>query len=827
MRTFSVGSWSNFGHMVISIALLGFGFAGTLLTFIQGRVERNPERWLYVSAVLFMPMMVIAHVVAQRVQFNPALITSDRRQLWFVAAYYAAYGVPFVVAAIFIGVSFIALRKHIPRLYFWNMLGSGLGGLALLPAMFVLPPERLFVLACVACFVSATAFCWYEEDGKTEFDALRMGVNMLLGASALGVLLLYGGIRVSPFKSISYARKFPDAKHVARVHGPMGVLDVFDSSFLHFAPGLSLRASLDLEKMPDHAYMGLYIDGGGPIGIIRKLAPAERRYFDYLPMAAPYRVLEGPRVLLVQLGGGIGVSVALAQGASRVTVVESNPQVIGLIRDHPTIRSFNGDLLRDPRVQVRQGEARAFAATTKDRFDLVEISLIDSTGLSQPAGYAVDENYVYTVEGLCDYMRCLAPEGILSFTVWNKIDPPRNVPKLLATVIEAARREGQGDPSDRLYMFHRFLSTATIMIKRSPFAPEQVTRLRDFCRQMAFDVVYYPGMPRDDSEFNRVLEAHWESYRLPRRASEGEPELAKATSDPAAPSERSPLDMGRFYRGCAQWLLTGRGTQFFDGYVFDVRPATDNRPYFTAYLKPRTLPYFVSRLKDVSDEWGYVLLWGTLLQSLVFGMLIIALPMALRWRELFSLQRGTAGVVLYYSCLGLGYMLVEIVLIQKFVLFLAAPIYAVSIVITSMLVLSGIGSYCSGRYAQDRVKGVRMAVCIIIPALAFYAFVLDPLLRVLLPSALPVKFLAAVLIMAPAAFFMGFPFPSGLSALSESRPRLLPWAWGMNGALSVTGAVLAKLLSISFGFPTVLLIAAGIYGVAGAVFRANELTSSD
>jgi len=165
---------------------------------------------------------------------------------------------------------------------------------------------------------------------------------------------------------------------------------------------------------------------------------------------------------------------------------------------------------------------------------------------------------------------------------------------------------------------------------------------------------------------------------------------------------------------------------------------------------------------------------------------------------------------------------VEMVLIQKFVLFLAAPIYAVSIVITSMLILSGVGSRFSARYAANRTAGVRRAVTIIVPALAFYAFLLDPVLRVLLPLPLIVKFVAAILIMAPAAFFMGFPFPNGLSALSDARPQLLPWAWGMNGALSVTGAVLTKLISISYGFPAVLLVAAATYALAAVVFPANE-----
>jgi hypothetical protein len=404
MRTFSVGSWSNFGHMVISMALLGFGISGTMLTFIQRRVERNTERWLYLSAMLFMPTMGVAHLAAQRVNFNPLLITSDAGQLLRIGAYYVAYGLPFIVGAVFIGVSFIALRDHIHKLYFWNMVGSGLGGLMMLPAMFLLPPERLFVPLCVVCFVAAGAFCWYRErpDGPLALDTLRLGANLLLTALAVGLFVFAGDIRVSDYKGVSYVRKFPDSRYVAGDHGPMGVLEVYDSSYLHFAPGLSDRAGVELKRMPAHAYMGLYIDGGGPIGVMGHLSPQEEAYLDYLPMAAAYKVLDAPKVLLVQLGGGSSVALALHEGASQVQVVEPNPQIIHLLRDNPAIRKFNGDLLHDPRVHVTTGDPRAYAATTEARFDLVEVSLIDSTGLSQAAGYSVDENYVYTVEGIRD-----------------------------------------------------------------------------------------------------------------------------------------------------------------------------------------------------------------------------------------------------------------------------------------------------------------------------------------------------------------------------------------------------------------------------------------
>ena len=818
MRTFAVGSWSNFGHMVISIALLGFGLSGTLLTFIQHKVEPNAEQWLFGSAILFMPAVALAHLAAQHIAFNPVLITSDRKQLLNIGLYYLAYGVPFFVGATFIGVSFIALRDRIHKLYFWNMLGSGLGGLVMLPVMFLVPPDRLLIPICLAAFLAAVAFCWYEDPdtGRLTLDTFRVGENLLCGAVAIGLVAFAGGIRVSPYKGISYVRKSVDCREIARAYGPMGQIEVIDSSLLHFAPGLSLNAAFEVAKLPDRAYMGMFIDGGGPIGIMRQLAPDEQAYCNYLPMAAPYQILRQPDVFLVQLGGGMSVNVALYQGAGQVTAVEANPQVAKLLRDNPVLRQFNGELLRDPRVHVRQGDARAYAATTKQRFDLVEVSLIDSTGLSQAGGYSLDENYVYTVEGLRDYLHCLRADGILSLTVWNRVHPPRNVPKLLSTVVAAVAQDGRGDPRDRLFFFHSYLETATILAKASPFRPGEVQALRAFCDRLSFDVMYCPGMADRDRQFGAALAAFRDYYRPEPTAAGG------GSTEAAGRREDALLDMGRLYRGCAQALLNGRSAALFARYILDIRPATDNRPYFTAYLKPRTLPLFLSQLDQVSNEWGYILLWGTLIQSVLFGLVIVALPLVLRWRELFSGRAGTLGVILYYSCLGSAYMLVEMVLIQKLVLFLAAPIYSVSIVITSMLVLSGLGSRYSSRFAADRRRGIRLAVAVIVASLAFYAFLVDPILRACLPAPLALKAVLAVILMAPAAFFMGFPFPSGLSALSSSRPRLLPWAWGMNGALSVTGAVLARLLSISFGFAAVLLVAAGTYVLAGIAFRANE-----
>lgn len=826
MRSYSVGSWSNFGAMVISIALLGFGLAGTLLTFIQKSIRRAPDRWLAALALAFMPAMALAHVFAQRVPFNPVMIVSDRRQIFWVGLYYAIYSVPFFIGALFINASFVALASRVHSLYFWNMAGSGIGGLFILLFMYLLPPDQL-AIPLIGLTALTAALCFVEErGGRLRLSAERLMATAGVFLASAAIVLLFGRISVSEFKGISYARNFADAKLHHHSYSPLGEMHVYGSTAFHFAPGLSDTAALNLATMPKNAYRGLYIDGGGPIGIMRDLAPAEERYMDYLPMSAPYLVLERPRVLLVGLGGGIGAATALYHGASEVQVVEANPDLIRLLRDDPQMRRYTGDLLRDRRIKVTAAEPRAFTSRARGAYDLVEISLIDSVGLSQAGGYSVDPNFTYTVEAIEDYTKSLAPGGMLSVTVWNKLNPPRNVPKLMSTIVESLRVQGVRNPERRVFAFHLLLSTATVLVKNSDFTDDEVAKLREFCRRLSFQVIAYPGMPAPAGDFAAMLQAYWDLFALPPQKQGEAPPLGPA----AAPAAGPVPDSGDFYRQMARALIDGRARDLHKGYVFNVLPATDRRPFYTAYIKPRTIPMFLDQLGSVSEEWGYLLLLGTLLQSVLFGLLIVVVPVAGRWRELFAGTRGTFRIIVYYASLGLAYMLVEIFLIQKLSFFVADPIFAVSIVITSMLIISGLGSLWSCKlpffYNADRspntTRGVRFAVIGIAASLLFYIFGLSPLIRAALGLPFLVRALIAVVVVAPAAFFMGIPFPNGLASLERSHERLIPWAMGMNGALSVTGSVTAKLLSIAWGFPAVLTLALVLYLVVGAVFPANE-----
>ncbi len=807
IRSFSLGSWSNFGSLVISTALLGFGVSGTLLTFMVKKVKEHPNRWMIASSMLFIPSMAAAHIIAQNIPFNPIFIGSDPHQFLWIGLYYLVYGTPFFFGALFIGVTFITLDTKIYQLYFWNMLGSGLGGLLIIFLMYWLSPDSLIIPVLLLAFF-ANLFCSLQQNrltGKLEMPARTLVASSAAIIVSLVAVFLWGEIHISEYKPISYIRKYPDVKEIHHSYSPVGEIYVYSSSFLHFAPGLSDNAILQLDQLPRQPFWGLYIDGNGPIGIMGKMKEEEAAYMDFLPMAGPYTVLDKPKVLLVNLGGGISAQVAKYKGARDITIFEKNPEIVRLMHENPAINAFTGNFFDDPQIHVNVGDARAHSTQNPDTYDLVEISLIDSIGLSDSGGYPIQENYTYTQEAISEYMMSLNEEGILSITVWNRLRPPRNVLKLLTSIVQSMQDQGIENPEKRLFMYDLFLSTATILIKKSDFTEGEIYDLRQFCRRRSFDVSYYPGIQRRDKDFEAILNVFRNHFEFNRTS-----------------AERIDFTPSDVYHFALLELLNGATEKLYQNYIFDIRPMHDSRPYYSGYLKLNKVGMYLDKIRDISEEWGYLLLIGILIQSIVLGIFIVLIPIAGRWRELFKKQQGTLGVIVYFACLGVGYMFMEIFLIQKLVFLLNNPIYSVSIVITSMLIISGLGNLASKFVNVSRKMIVRIAGAGIVLTIAFYFFGLGPLLNSFRNSTMAIRIIVSVLIITPSAFFLGIPFPNGLNSLTEHKPRLLPWAWGMNGGLSVTGTALAWILSVGFGFHILLITIAALYIIVGIIFPANE-----
>ncbi|GHU40053.1 hypothetical protein FACS1894190_06470 [Spirochaetia bacterium] len=818
MRIFSVGGWPGFGSLVISTALLGIGLSGILITLLSDWVEDNAQKILSVCAITLPLLMTLAVIGTQSVPFNPELLASDKKQLFYIGLYYIIYGVPFFINAVFVGTIFVSMRNVIQKIYFWNMAGSGIGGFFIIIFMFFLPPDFLIIPVIIISIIAAF-FCLVTQNEETlKIEIPVTNFAMLCVTSILSFILVFnfGGIRVSDQKAISYVRKYPDSKLVHHSFAPGGEYHVYYSKYFHFAPGLSDNAALNIPNMPQQPYWGLFIDGSGPIGIMGFLRENEKAYMDYLPMSAPYLLLDKPQVLLINLSGGINTQIARYKEASKIDILEPSSEIIKLLKYDPNITRFSGGLLSMPNIKVIQSEGRSWCAKHRNSYNLIEISLVDSVGLTDSGGYPVHEDFKWTVEAFKEYYKALDFDGILSVTVWDKLNPPRNVLKLSNTIVTALNELNIANPQDCFYSFGLLMSTSTILVKKGAFTEAELTKLNNFVESRTFELFYSP-----DRNSKRLHDANGRQTKKSTDALMAAYKFQFEGRQSAAQTTVSNADM---YKAFFPDLLLNNVKGAEDRYIFDISAIRDEKPYYSAFLKMKLLPLYLKHLETISEDWGYLLLLAMLIQAVIFGLIVIILPLLFSHENLLcgNSFTKTLGVILYYAGLGLGFMLVEIFLIGRLGLFLANPTYSSSIVITVMLIFSALGNLVSVRFKQHRTIFVLISCILIAAFLAFYIFGLNNMLSLFNSPSLFWRVIASIAIIAPPSFFMGVPYPNGLDELQTNTPALLPWAWGMNGGLSVVGSALARVISVASGWTVLLFIAGGIYLMVGLLFRVNK-----
>src|SRR4051794_24083995 len=352
MRIFSVGSWAHFGSLVVSLAMLGFGLTSAIMCISKDWFDRHWRGVAATSLLLFGPLAVGSNLYAQQVPFNAIFLVSDPNQKWRLAANFLLYMLPFLAGAFFLGTVFLKANKVFGRVYFADLTGAGLCGLLFLLTLYWVRPDDLIVLPLVLWLAGSA--CWFAAvERKAQIAALAIVAAATITAHFFVPQVFdIAKLAVSDYKGVSYARKFPDSQRVYESASPFGHLEVYSSSYLHFAPGLSDNAAFNLPKMPANAYLGMYIDGEGPSGIIRDLPPEDTAYYRYLPMFYPYLIKQAPETFVVQFGGGISTSVALRSGSRHVTVAEGNPAVLSAFRTDKGLRDFTGDILNNPKLNV-------------------------------------------------------------------------------------------------------------------------------------------------------------------------------------------------------------------------------------------------------------------------------------------------------------------------------------------------------------------------------------------------------------------------------------------------------------------------------------------
>ena len=789
MRLFSIVLWHHFAYMIISLALLGYGAAGALLTLAQSAVRQRFAVMFCVAAAAFGVCAIGCFALAQRVPFNPLEIVWDPRQPAYLLAVYLLLALPFLCAGACVCMAYSRWRGMASRIYSADILGAGAGSLTIVGLLFVLAPHDALRLIGALGFAAA-AVAWLECGGSPRWPALALaivaGLPLLMSPAWFAPVM-------SPYKELSQTLRIPQARVVEQRSSPLGLVSVVESpgTPLRHAPGLSLNATAELPPQ-----LGVFVDGDGLSALTRFDGRRESlAHLGQMTSALPYHLLRRPRVLVLGAGAGADVLQALFHGARQIDAVELNPQIVDLVRGRFAdyaggIYSGRADSETARIVRVHVAEARGFVAASRQRYDLIHVALLDSFSASSAGLYALSENYLYTVQALRDDLRLLDRGGLLAVTRWVAL-PPRDALKLFAAAVAALQLSGVADPASRLALV-RSWQTSTLLVKNGAFSSEDVAAIKAFCVERSFDVAFYPGMqPHEANRFNVV----------------------------------APPDL---FDGAT--ALLGEGADAFQrGYKFHIAPATDDKPHFFHFFKWRSAAELLS-LKEQGGlpllEWGYPVLVATLAQAVLASLLLIVAPAA--WVTRVGARRRDAApaagsrrrILVYFAAIGFAFMFVEIAFIQKFVLFLSHPLYAVAVVLFSFLLFAGFGSAFSKRWRDRSVPVLRHAEAAVAAAIALAAALCLGLLPWLLQHAValpdPLKIVVSAALIAPLAFFMGMPFPMGLARVEAGDARLIPWAWAINGCASVTGAVLATLLAIHIGFTAVVGAALVLYALAAA-----------
>jgi hypothetical protein len=538
----------------------------------------------------------------------------------------------------------------------------------------------------------------------------------------------------------------------------------------------------------DRGYTSIVIDGDAATGLADKdwdhLSPEERRNLSHEGPGFPYFLRPAAKTLVIGAGGGYDVARALSSGSGDITAVEINPIIANkIMRGRFAARSHF--LYSRPEVRVFVEDGRSFVRRSPEKYQVIQATLVDTWASTAAGAFALSENNLYTTDAFYDYLSHLSDDGVLAFTRWG-FDPPRESLRLVSLAMNALARLGERDPArhvivvrDDASKLYGWGAQDTVVISRKALQDGDVRRAQQWLADSKLEPVYLPGASNAGA-FAQLL----------------------TSADPAA---------------------------FWRDYRYDVSPVGDDRPFFFYTVQPRDLWDFVRHASEASADYkvniAVPLLFELAAVSIGATLLILILPrLALGTR--IPKRKGEFVFLLYFLCLGAGYILIQVALIQKFVLLLGHPTYALTVIVFSMLVASGLGSFFSRRVVEGqdrRLVWVLAAVAVCVAALAFAS---TRMVAALAAWPLPAKMAVSALTIAPAAFFMGMPFPSGLRRLKERNPASVRWAWSLNAAASVLGSAGAIVLAIYTGLRATLLFGGALYLAAMVVILATRTAAS-
>jgi len=746
-RIFSVVMYYHFAFLAISIALFGLSASGVFAFTFRKTLDRfSTDGLLATESVVYALCTLVALFFLVRLRIG---LTYSRQNLILMLTIYALAALPFFTGGLVVTLAITRMAARVNAVYASDLLGAAAGCLVLIPLLDRVGAPGVVLTAATLALTAAVLFA--PSAARVRFAAAAI---VVMAVALGGQLSGKAGFDIGDAKGhVGDVALFTKWNSFSRIGVYERQHDNWSLSQTYSGP------------VPRTRYMDIDAAASTPI---YEAAPdlTNVQFLRSELTAVAYR-LEPPgfSALVIGPGGGRDLASALVFGAGHVDGVEINPIIANdVMRER--FRDFSGGIYTHPRVRIAVDDGRSFVRGSRDRYDVIQASLVDTWAATAAGAYTLTENTLYTVEAFDDYIEHLSDNGVLTMTRWV-LDGLR----LVSLAQEAGQARGW-DVSKHLAIV-QYDRVQTFMLKKSEFTREEIGTLRQAAQQLEFNVIYAPTFPGE-------------------------------TPDPLPTDEVDGMETADYPR-----LIRAADRQaFYAAYKTDVRPTTDDRPFF----------FHTTKLQDQFQvAFGKRMLFGNGLSALLTLMGISAALVALFVIGPLLLAGGTGTRrwfpwLLYFGALGAGFMLIEVSVLQRFVLLLGHPVYSLTVTLFSLLLGTGIGAAWSRRLREETLARSTAIMLVAIALLAVLViFVVTPLITWAIPFSRTGRILIAVAMLVPIGIALGVPMPAGLRLLNSRAPQMVSWAWGINGALSVVGATLAIFIAMNWGFGTTLLSASGTY----------------
>src|SRR5215510_5300261 len=764
-RLFSVVLFYHFAFFAISVALLGLGSGGVFAHIRRDWLGRFDLRVLGArlcclnSAFIFLALEIVLH--------TPVALEVTGRNFSKLTLIYLVTAIPFFFTGLLFSVLFARSDEEVPVFYGADLTGGALACLAVVPLLNSVGAPN--ALLCASLSMSAGGAVWAEKK-RTRILALMQ--------AAIFALLMIGNLN-GRWTDVVYAKGvFRDPKWVEFAR--WNAISRIEVDRQNGARYIVIDADATSAIMNVDPALWDREQGSNPTPVQTGL-PAESAFnWKKSLMAAAPAVANVLRphgdFAIIGPGGGVDVLRSVANGSPNVTGIEINPTIVNSVM-RGRYADYSYHLYDRPQVHIHVQDGRSYIRGANETYDVVQMTLVDTWASTAAGAFALSENNLYTVEAFEEYFDHLKPDGFIAITRWE-FKQPREALRVVSQAIQALHDNGVADPRPN------FIVIADGGLNEDGRPVLVLAKKTSFTSQEYLAVAQHLQANPNLVWLNPPAEFFW-ARALPPGA-EAFQRLIRS-NDPQA---------------------------FASSYDYNVTPVTDTAPFFFFTLKTghviRNILAGTGHGMDWRINLGIVLLGMLLIISLAAVLVFLILPLLLQKSRPHGLRIGS---LLYFVAVGLGYILVEISLIQRFVLFLGHPTYALTVVVFLLLLSSGAGSI------TVRPPNIRTILTAIAALIFIYAVLLPMLLAAAVGWPFGIKLVISAVVLVPLGFLMGTPFPTGLKLVNRGGNATVEWAWAMNASASVLGSVAAMVIAIHFGLTVTLACAALAYAMAGMLTR--------